>query len=218
MRPYTIQPMKTCEYDGAPFTEARSHPWTDAVSNDAFRYYDLRADPSLVRTALEDFVPYGHYPAIEDFYALVEWLNGRDGVLESNDCAFDGPAETDDGYACSGRLMVLYRTLEKNVAKGGVERLKDGLHHALAPLGPDFEQGVVGTTLVPVRFLALPPRAQLGQQLMLSFWAFGDSEADVMANLQRVVSYLSQALRRVSAVSLSGGGGSPARGRRGRAR
>jgi len=190
--------MMTCEYDGPAFTEARSHPWTDAVSNADYRYYDFKTQPSLIRTALEDFVPWSHYAATEDFYGLLEWLNAPEGVLESNDCAFEGPAESDDGYACSGRLMVLYRRLETNVAEGAVTELKNRLHHALAALEPEFEQGVVGTTLVPVRFVALPEHAQLGQQLMLSFWAFGDSEAGVMANLRRVVQHLAQALREVS--------------------
>ena len=50
--------MKTCEYDGAAFTEARSHPWTDSRANAAWRYHDLTRNPALIRTSLEDWVPW----------------------------------------------------------------------------------------------------------------------------------------------------------------
>ena len=83
--------MKTCEYNGAPFEQARSHPWTDATGNPDFRYYDLSASPEHIRTSLEDFLPWSHYAAIEDFYVLLEALNRPSSVFETNDCAFSGP-------------------------------------------------------------------------------------------------------------------------------
>ena len=57
--------------------------------------------------------------------------------------------------------------------------------------------GIIGTTIVPVRYLALPEarEQQLGSQLMLSFWAWGDSEADTMLNLGRLFKNLARALR-----------------------
>jgi hypothetical protein len=55
-------------------------------------YVDLKADPSRIRTALEDFVPWSHHAAIDDFYTLVEWLNGSHSTLESNDCGSRRPA------------------------------------------------------------------------------------------------------------------------------
>lgn len=194
--------MKTCEYDGAPFTEPRSHPWTDAASSSAYRYYDLKSEPSLVRTALEDFVPWSHYPAIEDVYALLEWLNGATSTLESNDCAFTGPHANEapafpKSLQCSGRIMVLYRALAQNLSRHRIESLKDDLHHRLGPLDPDFSWGMIGTTIVPVRYVTLPApeEAQLGYQLMISFWAWGSSEAELMTNLGRVVRNLSKGLR-----------------------
>ena len=44
--------MKTCEYNGELLDEARSHPWTDAVTDGACRYYDFKAETSLIRTSL----------------------------------------------------------------------------------------------------------------------------------------------------------------------
>lgn len=185
-----------------PFTEPRSHPWTDAKASSDFRYYDLKAAPALVRTCLEDFVPWSHYAAIEEVYALLEWLNAAASTLESNDCAFIGPHENEvaaipKSLQCSGRIMVLYRALAQNLSRERIESLKDALHHRLAPLDPDFAWGMIGTTIVPVRYVTLPAPddGQLGCQLMISFWAWGSSEAELMTNLGRVVKNLSEGLR-----------------------
>lgn len=188
--------MKTCEYNGAPFEQARSHPWTDATGNSGFRYYDLTAAPEHIRTSLEDFLPWSHYAAIEAFYRLLESLNRASSVFESNDCAFSGPEPNNHpaiakAFQCSGRVMLLYRALDRNILPDGIERLKNQLHHALAALDSGFEWGMIGTTLVPARYLAVD---QLGCQLMISFWAWGDTEADTMNNLKRLFANLSRVL------------------------
>ena len=198
--------MKTCEYDGDPFSEPRSHPWTGGAGSADACYYDFTVAPGLIRSSLEDFSPWDQYGAVADFYALVERLNHSKSALESNDCAFSGPhpnedAQFDKTLQCSGRLMVLYRALELNTGGRRVAWLKTALHYQLARLDSKFRWGMIGTTLVPVRYLALPidGEGQLGEQLMISFWAWGDSEAESMRNLGRLLSNLSQALRSVSA-------------------
>jgi hypothetical protein len=198
--------MKTCEYAGAPFEAARSHPWCDTPGPDGSRYYDLIGSPEHIRSSMEDFTPWARYPAIETFYGLLERLNHKSSVLESNDCAFDGPHANENAASaaaleCSGRVMVLFRVLTRNTTTDDVSWLKNELHHALGALDPDFASGVVGTTLVPVRYLSLPEsdEQQLGTELMISFWAWGDTEADNMRNLGRVLKNLTQALRQVMA-------------------
>jgi hypothetical protein len=204
--------MKTCEYDGEPFVEPRSHPWSGAAFDQAASYHDFTAEPELIRSSLEDFTPFQGYPAVEDFYALLERINHPLSPFESNDCAFSGPQpsrskQTQGPFECSGRLMLLYRALEQNTLQTRVAWLKTALHGELAQLDPKFVLGIVGTTLVPVRYLALPEAAQLGQQLMLSFWAFGDSEGAAMQSLSRLFRNLSRALRGVSARIVRGGQG-----------
>ncbi len=56
---------------------------------------------------------------------------------------------------------------------------------------------MVGTTVTPVRYLTLPETGdgQLGHQLMISFWAWGGTEVELMTNLARVLKNLSRALR-----------------------
>jgi hypothetical protein len=197
--------MKTCEYAGASL-ERRSQPWTDAEGDAACCYYDLTAEPAHIRASLEDLRGWQRYPAVETFYTLLERLNHPKSSLESNDCAFSGPAENEDpsfrkALQCSGRLMVLFRSLASNTDPVRVDALKHQLHLDLAGVDPSFQWGMIGTTVVPVRYLALPESGeqQLGSQLMISFWAWGDSEADTMLNLGRVFKNLAQVLRLASA-------------------
>jgi hypothetical protein len=197
--------MKTCEYAGGVFPELRSHPWLESKTDLAAHYYDFTIYPQLIRSALEDFVPWGHYGAIETFYALLERLNHPRSAFETNDCEFTGPhgnvePEIPKAFGCSGRLMLLFRSLEQNTVEASMAALKHALHSNLAELDEAFVWGLVGTTLVPTRYLALPESngQQLGNQLMISFWAWGDSEADTMLNLGRLFTNLSRALRNVS--------------------
>lgn len=192
--------MKTCDYNGEPFNEARSHPWTDAVANSACRYYDFKTEPGLIRTALEDFLPWSHYPAITLLYELLERLNAPGGLFESNDCAFSAPHKSEARQVskilqCDGRVMILYRELGLNLSRRRVEGLKNALHLRLAALDRELEWGMIGTTILPVLYIDLPVAhdQQLGYQLMIAFWAWGNSEAEVMSNLERVLGNLAQA-------------------------
>ena len=198
--------MKTCVYDGTPLAEPRSHPWSGAAGDADSRYYDLTLSPALIRTSLEDFVPWARYPAVDAFYALLERLNHLRSPLESNDCAFSGPAENAEPTVhkqleCSGRLMVLFRALARNTVPSEIEELRARLHRDLSADDPAFRWGVIGTSVIPVRFLALAgePGPELGAQLMISFWAWGDSEPDTMQNLGRLFKALGRALRSAAA-------------------
>lgn len=198
--------MRTCEYDGEPFPEPRSHPWLAAADHPECRYYDLTAAPGHIRADLEDLRPWSRYASIEALYGLLERVNAAGCRLESNDCEFTGPAANDTAaipkrLRCSGRVMVLFRHLERNIPVAGIEGLKDQLHHALFARDPDFRWGVIGTTIVPVRYLALDVSAggALGTQLMISYWAWGDSEAETMLNLGRLIGNLAAALGEVEA-------------------
>lgn len=197
--------MKTYQYAGDSFREPRSHPWLGAVEDPASEYYDLTATPALIRSSLEDFLPWSRFSGVQSFYRMLEQLNHPKSALESNDCAFTGPHANDDmtipkALQCCGRVMVLFRALEQNTDEARVAWLKNELHVELAQLDSAFQWGAIGTGLLPVRYLALPDgEAQLGSQLMISFWAWGDHEADTMLNLARVIKNLTRALRRASA-------------------
>jgi hypothetical protein len=69
----------------------RHHPWTPVENNPEAKYYDFKTHPEQIPLVLEDFKPWAHYPAIPRFYELLRWLNGRESILESNDCGLRPP-------------------------------------------------------------------------------------------------------------------------------
>jgi len=201
--------MKTYEHAGLPPAAPRSHPWSGATLDPQARYYDFASSPELIRSSLEDFKLLERYPAIEEFYALLERVNHPKSQLESNDCALSGPSVNQTRHVkakleCTGRVMLLYRDLAQNTRHARLAWLRAAFHYQLAQLDPKFALGMIGTTLVPVRYLALPETAQLGEQLLLSFWAFGDTEPTTMLNLGRLFKNLTQATRAVSARIIQG--------------
>ncbi len=205
--------MQTVEYAGPPLP-LRSHPWTDATGNAQFRYYDLIGSPELIRTALEDLLPWQHTAAVERFYTLLEWINGVAGTIESNDCEFTGPSTNEYPHVaatqvCSGRIMLLFRDLTRNLPTAAMSQVAQQLHRALAPIDRSFARGMISTAIVPVRFLAVPSQtnnttsAQLGSQLMISFWAWGDSDEETFANLDRTLQNLTAALRTMTQLAFA---------------
>ena len=181
----------------------RTHPWTESETQAGARYWNLRAHPEQIRSHLEDLVPFADQSAIEEFFQILEWLNGPSSPLESNDCAFTGVVPNSGTMVeaeleASGRLMVLFRDLRKNLQIDAVGELTQTLAMALHELDPGMTAGAVGVSIVPVRYLQLQGD---GHQLMLSFWAWGNTETETWDNLHRTLSNLRTALQ-----SLTGGG------------
>jgi hypothetical protein len=197
--------MFSYEYTDPDADKPRTHPWTVAESDPTRRYYDFKANPELIRTHLEDFVGLCHWPAVQAFYSLLEWLNGPDSTLESSDCAFRPPGEhadprLDKSLLCAGRVIIFYRDLQLNTNKAYVESLKEAIHHYLNQIDPDFRWGALGTTIMKTDYVTLPVplRDQAGFQVMLYFDAWGDSEEETMSNLERLFKNLQAALQGVS--------------------
>lgn len=187
----------------------RAHPWVDAEGDASYRYYDLRRHPRHIRTSLEDLVAWRELSGVETFFQLIEWLNGPDSALESNDCAFSGPGPNTGDHSplrlgVSGRLMVLFRQLERNTDPDEVDALTQQVGYALTLADPELDAAAIGVSVVEVQFTELPDNARAGHQLMVSFWAWGDDEAEVDRNLVRTLDNLWTALRSAT------GTGSPA--------
>lgn len=183
----------------------RTHPWTTSESNPAHRYRDFCAHPELIRTSLEDLTPWQTQPAIQTFFEMIEWLNGPESALESNDCSFTGVIPNTGTHEskrleASGRVMVLFRDLEANRSPDRVGSFTQEVAMALHQLDPGMEGGAVGVSIVDVHFTALPGEVPNGQQLMLSFWAWGDDRTETWAGLEQTLGNLFRALRSTGAV------------------
>src|SRR3972149_1136363 len=175
------------------YREGRMHPWGISEHNPLHRYCDFKKNPELIRTSLEDLIPWSKWPAIEKFFEMIEWLNSEYSVFETNDCAFVGPKINIDNkfaksHQCSGRLMILYRDLNFNISKGHIDWLEGAVHHYFMQTDPEFEWGVVGTSLLNTRYveLPLPEENQYGTELSIEFWAWGDGEGECMSNCLRL--------------------------------
>ena len=193
--------MKTFTHVDPTFQLARSHPWTQAKDNPDQIYYDFRKYPAKIRTSLEDFIALGENSATTKFYDLVEWINSSESHLESNDCgAGQIRPNTDLNYpkslACTACLMILYRDLTSNLSVEHVNWLQDAIQHYLKNIDTFFDWAVIGTTLAPANYINLPiqEEKQLGRQIVLTFWAWGDNQADVLDNLSRAFTNTMEAL------------------------
>lgn len=189
--------------------EPRIHPWTFGGENKEFQYTDFKKFPERIRTDLEDFFAYSAEPAIQLFYEFLEWANGSDSEVETNDCAFRPPAPHRDRHtrkqlSCHGRVVLFFRRLEYNVKSDACEWLKLALVRCLSKVDDEFldAEGVIGYTEQPAYFRDLHPTfyptAIRGTQLMLSSWAYGDSREECFRNLHRLFKNLFAATQLVS--------------------
>jgi hypothetical protein len=173
----------------------RDHPWTESEKCSDWKYHDFKSHPELIPKVLEDFRPYAHFQASQLFYDVVGWMNGTESCLESNDCELQGPHPNIDKQfkktlRTRGRLMVFFRKLELNCLLGKARWLEDCYEFYLRRVMPQFVWGVVGLTKFRTRFTELD---KTGHILILSFWAYGDDEAETMENLRHTFSGLHQA-------------------------
>lgn len=194
-------------YDEArTYLKERLFPY-EPSSPDQVGYIDFKANPQLISTSLEDFKHLDHWAAVQKFYLFLEWINGNDSHLETNDSALRGPHENKDlnsdlALAIEGRVFLFYRNLALNCSPKHSDWLCGKLMQMLHHTDKDFtkKEGVVGFTLNPVLHLAISKAIPLpdgrysiatddpgfGKHLMLSFWAYGADEAQVFQNLERL--------------------------------
>lgn len=188
---------------GTEYEKVRTHPWTTGEADEAHRYVNFKAEPHLIPEVLEDFKPFANYDSIQTFYEMLAWLNGPGSVFESNDCALGRIAPTPAADAVNfparlrikGRLMLLFRNLPINVYHGSIQSLVQTVARTLHGIDAQFVLGCVGVTYMETHYLELK---ESGYELVLEFFAWGDTEGDVMANLGRVFVNIFEALRTVS--------------------
>ena len=184
----------------------RSHPWTSMVDDDTSIYMDFKKQPKLIRSALEDLVPFKKWGFVEQFYSLIEWLNGENSLLESNDCVFNGAENNPDQqypYAkkCSGRLMILFRDIPENCQQRSIDWLMDNILTLVSAMKPGFKAGAIALSQSPTCYLALgdkPDTGGMGLQVTLTFFAYGKNERRCYENMQEVLSVAQSSLQRVN--------------------
>jgi len=205
----------------------RQHPWGNSVADENGRYYDFKAEPHLIREVLEDFKPWEGHQAINEFYNLVEWINGPGANVESNDCRLRGPKRNQQRDLCdkdllfSGGLMVLLRNLELGLSEDGPEWVACQAGTPGAPyftpneciewfgarslqlieeINPGYLQACIAVHFYPTFFThaLVSEERKFGHQVAFEFWAWGNSEKEALDSFGIVVETLSQSLKQLS--------------------
>ncbi|MFT5806022.1 MAG: hypothetical protein ACI9LG_000266 [Moritella dasanensis] len=176
------------------------------VSDESSVYMDFKLQPELIRSALEDLLPFQQWEFVEQFYRLIEWVNGASSLLESNDCVFNAVEDNSDQqypYAkkCSGRLMILFRDIPENCQDKSLDWLMNNIQSMASSMKADFKGGAIGLSKSPTCYLALgdkPDSGGMGYQVTLNFFAYGEDEQACYANLKDVLAITQKALLRVN--------------------
>jgi hypothetical protein len=165
----------------------RTHPWKYAEHNPSWRYVNFRREPDKIESALEDFRPWAQFPATRRFYELIRWLNGADSLFETNDCAFQirDNCDANQPYKlqADGRLMLFSADLRLSCDPGFAEWLISRLGCYLEQAEPRVHAAAVGLSKASCFFKSASAE---GEEVVLYFWAWGDTDDSTMKNLERV--------------------------------
>src|SRR3546814_3521710 len=115
------------------------------VQTCALPIYDFKARPELVGTALEDFVPHRDCAGTDEFFALLRHINRPDGPFETTDSGLsqslylssNSPFPHKAGWV-GGRVMLMWRRLDRNCQAHAVKRLLSRFKGALRGDGRDY--------------------------------------------------------------------------------
>jgi len=176
------------------------------VADDGSVYRDFKKQPELIRSALEDLLPFNKWGFVEQFYVLIEWINSPDSLLESNDCVFNAlEANPDQQYPyakkCSARLMILFRDIPENCQTRSIDWLMENILLQISAAKPGFKAGALCLAQSPTCYLALgsgDDMGGMGHQVTLTFFAYGNNERRCYENMQEVLSIAQSSLQRVN--------------------
>lgn len=178
---------------------ARPHPYAGVRHDTQGRYHDFKANVDLIDATLEDFSPHRANPGVQRFYALLKFINGGDGPFETTDCGLsqnlhrsrNSPFPDKAGWV-GGRVMLIWRQLDKNCRWRSVKTLLKRLRRELRRAGKSYQYigFVVGP--FPTQFRQINQR---GHQIDIEFAMWGDSFEEAMERFVDVVVVLEKALK-----------------------
>lgn len=179
---------------------ARPHPYAGVHHDPRGHYHDFKARPDLIETVLEDFVPHTACAGVAAFFALLHYINRPDGPFETTDCGLcqylyqsrNSPFPDKAGWV-GGRVMLMWRRLERNYPPSAATRLCRRFRRALEHAGKAFTH--IGFVVGPFPTL-FTASGRKGFQVDVEFAMWGDSLEDGMRRLDDVVAVLEKAVRR----------------------
>lgn len=184
--------------------DGRTHPWTHSSSDASHRYYDFVERPELIRTSLEDVLPFGGRPCADAFYELLEWINGPASLFETNDSGMRPVGPSDEhqfphSMKMTARIHLFLRDHSENTSRTGVVWLLGALQHCIEREDDGWKRGCIGLALQPTKFETLPAACeQIGWLHEVHFWAFGDTEAETEDAFARCVRNVLAVLKEIN--------------------
>lgn len=191
----------------------RSQPWgkTDGHEYKEGKYYNFRQSPELIDTHLEDFVEHSSEQAIQDFYALLKWINGPESVLESTDCLLSGAPVEDPSaglFSCThsikGRFEFFVRQIELNANKEAFIWVYEKLSTYLQIERSDFRKGSFRICPLITDYLVPGGNQITGHRFCIYFQAYGNGVSDSWDSLGAMFDSLMKAIKRVNSEMISG--------------
>lgn len=204
---------------GAAWSKHRMHPYISTRKGEA-GFVDFRQQPERIPEVLEDYRLHAAQPAVQTFFEFLRWINGPDSVLETCDCALQGPEKPKPSrlsklpLVLHGRVMLMHREPGANCIEGAptafIKHLYEQLQSvdAAAPLR-DVSAGLALCSVLyrdrcqaePAEdgtLTAGPYDPGLGQHVMVTFRAHGHSRPEVWERLDMFFSLLWAACRQTS--------------------
>jgi len=186
-------------------SQVRTHPWSVTIYDDpgdAGAYYDFIKQPELIPHVLEDFKPFADKKAIQHFYQFLEWINGPESILETNDCAMRGPVKNESFFKgalrIGGRVEILYRDKRLNLNLPHIQWLWRMVSLYLQTNRPDFHDAVIEIAPIATDYLGFPHNQCRGNRLRLVFNVHGDTEAEVFDRLFHTFDSIWDTAKRIS--------------------
>jgi hypothetical protein len=184
-----------------PVELGRDHPWDFAEKNPEWKYYDFKSHPELIPEVLEDFKSLSSEPAIQRFYRFLEWLNGPDSCLESDDCALRPLEDNPDKQfpkrrRIMGRLMVLFRREDINSYDQNSKLLLECFGFHIDRTRPELSFAAVELARFPTRFTRC--NDAIGYILQLLSYSYGATDDEVMGNLDQLIAGIQTAASEVN--------------------
>lgn len=201
--------------------EPRLFPYGPADATQS-GFVDFIQQPELIETCLEDFRPFAGTQAVETFYEFLRWINGPTSHLATCDCGLFPPAPHSDrnsehALRITGRVFILFRDLRGNSSLSASDWLCVRMMNEMTDVDSNFSdaKGVVGFT----KQLALQTGISngtwrengkfessgandpgFGHHLMLTFFAYGQTEEETFESLNRVFKNIRVTAEKISAL------------------
>ena len=143
-------------------------------------------------------MPHRAYQGVQEFFGLLRYINRPDGPFETTDCGLtqslhqsrNSPFPDKCGWL-GGRLMLMWRGLDRNCQQAGVKQLVKRFRRALQRAGETYTHigFVVGP--FPTVFCSSGRR---GFQIDIEFALWGDSFDEAMHRFSDVVTVMRKAV------------------------